>query len=79
MTENDDENKQVTSSRRARRRAVRPSDAEGIDRSADLPDDRFGVPTTWDSEREVILDDDQAAPLVDDDEFWREQQPPHYS
>lgn len=69
-----------TPTRRARRRAERPSDAEGIDRSADLPDDRFGVPTTWDSEREVILDDDDAVapPVDDDDEYWREDRPPHY-
>lgn len=64
--------------RRRRRRTVRPSDAPGIDRSADLPDATFGVPATGDDEREVILDP-EAEDTPDGDDFWVAERPPHYS
>lgn len=68
-----------TTPRRERRRIVRPSDAEDIDRSADQPDDSFGTPTSWDNEREVILDDGDTPPPTENDDFWNEERPPHYS
>lgn len=65
---------------RQRRRVVRSSPAENIDRSADQPDGRFSNPAEWDGDRRVELDNHD--PLADEtlsaEDFWREQQPPHH-
>lgn len=68
-------------SRRNRRRVFRQSDAAGYDRSADKP----GAPASHgaDEERIVTVDDaDSAATEGEsgqrDEQFYRENQPPHY-
>ncbi|MGP6175012.1 hypothetical protein [Corynebacterium sp. A21] len=55
----------------------RASPAENIDRTADRPDGRFHSTVADDEDRTVILDPDvEDEPR--DEEFWREQQPPHH-
>ena len=68
-------------SRRNRRRVFRQSDAAGYDRSADKP----GAPASHgvDEERIVTVDDaDSVAAEGEsgqrDEQFYREDQPPHY-
>ncbi|MDK8670856.1 hypothetical protein [Corynebacterium sp. MSK195] len=68
-------------SRRKRRRVFRQSDAAGYDRSADKP----GAPASHgvDEERIVTVDDaDSVAAEGEsgqrDEQFYRENQPPHY-
>lgn len=67
--------------RARRRRAVRQSEAENIDRSMDSPRHGFGTAESRDDERHVELDAD---PAVDDaaeqsaEDFLQEQRPPHH-
>ncbi|MBX8995654.1 hypothetical protein HCH15_05595 [Corynebacterium testudinoris] len=62
---------------RKRRRVHRPSDAVDYDRTADSPSAFLGKEKPADEQREVILDPEAEESLVDE-EFWREQRPPHY-
>lgn len=67
----------MAGSRRPRRRVERRSPAENIDRSADLPDPRFTESSGGDEERTVLLDPEAEEELRNED-FWREQRPPHH-
>lgn len=60
-----------------RRRVVRLSDAEDMDRSMDRPDHGFANEKPADEQREVLLDPESEDSLSGD-EFWREQRPPHH-
>ncbi|QGU02531.1 hypothetical protein CKALI_08355 [Corynebacterium kalinowskii] len=73
---------------RRRRRAVRPSDAEDIDRSWDSPEaaELFADAADVSDPRAsddfiVVLDDSEADDTPDngelDEEFWKDQRPPH--
>ncbi|MGD7001856.1 hypothetical protein [Corynebacterium halotolerans] len=65
---------------RRRRRVVRPSPAENIDRTADLPDDRFRGAGEWDGERIVDLEPEGThdEDSLSREEFWRGERPPHH-
>lgn len=74
---------------RKRRRVVRPSDAEDIDRSWDSPEatETFAEPADLNDPRNsddfiVVLDDSQSEDSSEtgelDEDFWKSQRPPHF-
>ncbi len=67
--------------RSTRRRVVRRSDAEYIDRSMDSPHHAFGEEESRDSERHVELDGDAGIADVEEqsvEEFLTQERPPHH-
>ncbi|MDR7328836.1 hypothetical protein [Corynebacterium guangdongense] len=67
--------------RSRRRRVVRHSDAEHIDRTMDSPHHEFGEAESRDGERHVELDgepDAEDAAEQSAEEFLAEQRPPHH-
>lgn len=65
-----------------RRRVVRRAESD-YDRTADRPDFVSAFDETWDESgsdatREVALDEEQPVEQPHNEQFYREQTPPHY-